>query len=298
MVDRRELETALHEMTGGVRFQVPLQPQTHLRLGGPAECFVEPFAESDFALVVKVCRDLGVPMRVLGGGSNIVVADAGVSGVVVSLASLSRIVRDENRLTAGAGTSLPTLLRGARELGLAGLEQLTGIPAVVGGAVAMNAGTRMGDTFEHLISLTVVDGSGEICVLGSDAFQPSYRDGGLGDRTVLHATFELQPDSPKAIFDRFESYLKGRNASQPVTERSVGCVFTNPEGDVAGRLIEASGCKLMRRGGISVSGKHANYFVNDGSGTSADFVALMEDVRARVRDEHDVDLVAEVKFWD
>src|SRR5690606_37124396 len=141
------LAIALRDLRGSVRWNVPMRPMTHVRIGGPAQCLVAPFSEEDVALVVRVCRDLDVPMHVLGGGSNVLVADRGVRGVVVHLGALNRVVRDGTRLTAGAGVTVPSLLRGAREAGLAGLEVLTGVPAEVGGAVAMNAGTREGETF-------------------------------------------------------------------------------------------------------------------------------------------------------
>ena len=292
-----DLRLALSEMRGAVRERVPLAPLTHLRIGGPADWLVEPYGERDVALLVTVCRDLDVPLYVLGGGSNVVVADQGVRGVVLQLSSLNRMVRDGNRVTAGAGVTLPSLLRATKEAGLAGLETLTGIPAVVGGAVAMNAGTRDGETFERLVSLTVVEPDGAVAVRAREQFAPAYRDGRLGGAIVVQATFELEPDDPNAIFARFSASLKARNASQPVTQRSVGCVFRNPPGDAAGRLIEAAGCKTMRVGGVEVSQKHANYFVNDDTGSAADFFALMHEVRARVRAEFGVELTPEVKVW-
>lgn len=284
-------------MRGAVRERVVLAPYMHLRIGGPADWFLEPYAEDDVALAVRACRERDVPLRVLGGGSNVVIADEGVRGAVLHLQSLNRVQRDGNRITAGAGVTMPSLLRAAKEAGLAGLEKLTGIPAMLGGAVAMNAGTRDGETFEHLVSLTLVDRDGNVVVLGRDGFRARYRDGGLGDAVVVQATFELTPDDPKAIFDRFSTSLKKRNATQPVSMRSVGCVFRNPEGDAAGRLIDASGCKTLRIGGIEVSPMHANYFINDGRGSAADFVALMGEVRARVRARFGVELEPEVKFW-
>jgi UDP-N-acetylmuramate dehydrogenase len=292
----QSIRLALAEMRGAVREQVPLGPLAHVRIGGPARWFVEPFSESDVGVVVRVCHELGMPLWVLGGGSNVLIADAGLPGVVMSLTGLNRVVRDGSRLSAGAGVTLPSLLRGARESGLAGLEILTGIPAHVGGAVAMNAGTRDGDTFEHLVSLTVVEPDGSVAILGRDDFAPSYRNGGLGERVVVHATFDLEPDDPKAIYARFEASLKRRNATQPVTERSVGCVFVNPDGESAGRLIEQAGCKLQQQGAIQVSAKHANYFVNLGGGTAADFLALMDAVRERVREHSGHELVPEVKL--
>lgn len=292
-----DLRSALSSMRGAVRDRVLLAPFMHLRIGGPADWFLEPFAEEDVALAVRACRERELPLRVLGGGSNVVIADEGVRGAMLHLASLNRIQRDGDRITAGAGVTMPSLLRSAKEAGLAGLEKLTGIPAMVGGAVAMNAGTRDGETFEHLVSLTLVDRDGDIVVLGRDGFRAKYRDGGLGDAIVVQATWELTPDDPKAIFERFSASLKKRNATQPVSMRSVGCVFRNPEGDAAGRLIEAAGCKTLRIGGIEVSPMHANYFVNDGRGTAADFVALMREVKARVFARSGVELEPEVKFW-
>jgi UDP-N-acetylmuramate dehydrogenase len=292
-----DLRAALRAMRGAVRENVPLGPLMHLRIGGTADWFLEPYAEEDAALAVRTCRELGVPLRVLGGGSNVVISDEGVRGAVLHLEKLNRIVRDGDRITAGAGCTLPSLLRAAKEAGLAGLERLTGIPAQVGGAVAMNAGTRDGETFEMLVSLTVVEPDGTIAVRGPDRFQSKYRDGGLGDAIVLQATFALTPDDPGAIFERFSASLKKRNATQPVSQRSVGCVFRNPSGDAAGRLIESAGCKALRIGAVEVSGMHANYFINTGGGSAVDFVALMQEVRRRVRDKFGVDLEPEVKFW-
>jgi len=280
-----------------VRRDVALAPMMHLRIGGPARWFVEPFDEDGVAATVRACRERGLPLRVLGGGSNVVVADRGVDGVVMHLANLNRMQREGARVTVGAGVTMASLLRSTREAGLAGLEKLTGIPAEVGGAVAMNAGTRDGETFEHLVSLTVVGPDGSLGVLAKQDFRPTYRNGRLGGATVVQATFELSEDRPDAIFARFSASLQKRNQSQPVTQRSVGCVFQNPEGDAAGRLIQEAGCKELRRNGVQVSDKHANYFVNDDTGTAADFVALMDEVRSRVRGEFGVDLRPEVKFW-
>lgn len=292
-----DLRLALQGMRGAVRENVPLAPMMHLRIGGPAEWFVEPYAEEDAAMAVRVCRELGMPLRVLGGGSNVLVADEGVRGVVLHLGNLNRTTRDGNRVAAGAGVTLPSLLRATKDIGLAGLERLTGIPAHVGGAVAMNAGTRDGETFDLLVSLTVVEPDGTIAVRRPEQFRHQYRDGGLGEAIALQATFALEPDDPKAIFERFTASLKKRNATQPVSQRSVGCVFRNPAGDAAGRLIEAAGCKTLQVGGIEVSGMHANYFVSNGSGTAAEFLALMQEVRRRVRDKFGVELEPEVKFW-
>lgn len=295
--DLAALRSALAGAQAFARESVVLAPLTHVRIGGPAAMFVEPVTEEATGAVVRICRELGVPLLTLGGGSNLLVSDSGVPGVVLSLERFNRLVRNDCEITAGAGVSLASLMRATRDVGLAGLEVLCGIPATVGGAVAMNAGTAQGETFDRLKSVTVVDPDGEVRVLARDEMQPRYRDGGLGVSIVVSATFELEEDDPKTIFARFEESLRRRNATQPVAMRSVGCVFKNPEGCAAGKLIEEAGCKLMRRGAISVSGLHANYFVNDGGGTSADFLQLMEDVRLRVLAHSGVELASEVRVW-
>lgn len=292
-----DLSVALRRMRGAVRSNVELAPLTHVRIGGPADWFLEPFAEEDAALAVRTCRAHDVPLHVLGGGSNLLVADAGVRGAVLHLGSMNRMVREGARVTAGAGVSLASLLRATKEIGLAGLETLCGIPANVGGAVAMNAGTRESETFDHLDSVTVLDAEGNLQVLGRGDLQPRYRDGGLGERVVLQATWELHEDDPGAIFARFSESLRRRNATQPVSQRSVGCVFRNPPGDAAGRLVEVAGCKTMRVGAVEVSGVHANYFVNRGGGTCADFLALMDQVRRRVQERFGIGLEPEVRIW-
>jgi UDP-N-acetylmuramate dehydrogenase len=221
-----------------------------------------------------------------------------VRGTVVLLhAALNELGFDGSRIRAEAGVASPKVSRFAAMHDRADAEFLSGIPGTIGGAVAMNAGTREGSTFDHLVSLTVVDGQGRLANWGKDQFHAVYRDGNLGRAIALQATFELRPDDPQAIFTRFSQSLKKRNATQPVSQRSVGCVFRNPPGDAAGRLIEAAGCKLLKVGGIEVSALHANYFVNSGTGTCQDFLNLMQEVQKRVQDHSGLRLEPEVKIW-
>lgn len=291
-----DFRIALGDARVVLRENVVLAPMTHIRIGGPAALLAEPYNEEAAAAVMRTCHELSVPLFVLGGGSNLVVDDRGWPGVVMVLSSLNGLVRDGTTLAAGAGVSLPSLLRASREIGLAGLEVLCGIPAVVGGAVAMNAGTRDGESFDRLASVTLVDAQGEIVERPVAELSPSYRDGGLGGAIVLQAAFDLYEDDPKRIFARFEDSLRKRNATQPVSEKSVGCVFKNPETGPAGRLIEEAGCKLLRRGAVRVSAKHANYFVNEGGGTCEDFLELMAAVQERVEERSGVKLMPEVKL--
>lgn len=283
---------------GVIREGVPLASRSHIRIGGPARVFVEPWAEEDAAFILAKCKEHDLPWRVIGGGSNLLIHDEGVDAVVISIDKWQRVVKDGNVLVASAGATLPSLLRLAKDANLSGLAGLIGIPAQVGGAVAMNAGTAVSETFDHIVSLRVVDESGELITLEKDQLAPSYRNGNLGDVVVTTATFELSAGRPAAeIQEEMKRYLKTRNASQPVTERSVGCIFKNPDGDAAGRLIQEAGLKGEAVGPIEVSTKHANYFVNKGGGTSAQVLELIERVRQRVRAEFDVELELEVKLW-
>ena len=282
---------------GVIREGVSLGKHSHLKIGGNASVFIEPWAEEDAAHVVRVCREHGLPLRVLGGGSNLLISDEGVDEVVVYFGQWKRVVRDENRLIASAGASLPSLLRMAKEAKLTGLEHLIGIPAQVGGAVAMNAGTKYGECFDTLESLRVIDAEGVLKTLQRAECSPRYRDGGLGESLVTTATFALEPGNAIEIQERMESMLKERNRTQPVSERSCGCIFKNPEGTSAGRLIDAAGLKGMGVGDIEVSTKHANYFVNKGEGTAQQVLELVERVRERVREDAGVELELEVKLW-
>jgi UDP-N-acetylmuramate dehydrogenase len=284
--------------SGPIREGVELRLFTYIRIGGPAEIFLEPRHEADVALAVRTCRQRGMTLRVLGAGSNTLVPDEGVAGAVMSLRLLGDTSIDGRRVTADAGTSLPSLLRTTRHAGLAGLETLVGIPASVGGAVAMNAGTRQGETFDHLVSVRLVDATGAVRDVAGSALAPRYRDGGLDDRIVVAGVFELRPDDPESIRARTEEALRKRSATQPVAERSLGCVFRNPAGDAAGRLVDAAGLKGERVGGCVVSDKHANYFVNQGHATARDVRGLMERVRARVRAQTGVELEPEIRIWE
>ena len=292
-----ELRYALTGFPGVFRTEVAMAPMTHVRIGGAAEFLLEPHSEEGVAQVVRLAARFEQPLHILGNGSNVLIPTEGLRGMVLSLGQLNRVMRDDDRITAGAGVTLPSLIRGTKDLGLAGLELLIGVPAVVGGAVAMNAGTHDTEVFEHLVSIVAVNSEGELEIIGKDGMSPSYRNGGLGDRIVVGATFELRQDEPQEIFQRMEVSLKRRNATQPVTEMCVGCVFKNPPGDAAGRLIEAAGCKTLRRGEVVVSGKHANYFINEGGATSQDFLDLVRDVQDRVREEFAVELKPEVRIW-
>lgn len=282
---------------GTLRGGVSLKACSYLRIGGSAALFLEPWAEEDAAVAVRVCLEHDLPIRVLGAGSNLLIPDDAVEAAVFHLPHWNRVVRDGDQLIVQAGKSLPSLIRMAKECRLAGLESLCGIPAQIGGAVAMNAGTSEGEIFDFVVSVRFIDQHGELRELGRSEIEPSYRDGGLGDVLITSVTFALEPGAEDKIFERMRALLKRRTQTQPVSECSVGCIFKNPEGDSAGRLIQAAGLKGERVGAIEVSTKHANFFVNTGEGTYAQVRELIERVRSSVQSHCGHTLALEVRDW-
>jgi UDP-N-acetylmuramate dehydrogenase len=276
----------------------PLAPLTTFRIGGPAELYLEPRNVEELAEVVALLRRSGIPYRVLGGGSNLLVADKGVRGAVVSLSRLSTVKRGEGLLEVDAGARLLEVVRIAATAGLSGFENLAGIPGRVGGAVFGNAGSRYGAIGDLVVSLDLMDASGELrhVVPGPSFFR--YRGSNVGDRIVVRALLAGGESDPRLLRARVRELVHERKKSQPGWVGNAGCVFKNPKGDAAGRLIDAAGCKGLRSGSVFVSNRHANFFENGGQGTASDVLRLVDLVRDRVRRSHGVDLEMEVRRWD
>ncbi|MHC4940742.1 MAG: UDP-N-acetylmuramate dehydrogenase [Planctomycetota bacterium] len=275
-----------------------LAPLTTWRIGGPAELFVEPRTREELAEVVTALHKSGQPWRMLGGGSNLLVSDRGVPDAVLSLGKLYDIGIEGHELTAEAGAPLHRVVLCAAAAGLTGAEPLAGIPGNIGGAVFGNAGGRHGDIGSLVCELELMrpDGTREIVSPDRDFFR--YRRSAVGDRIVIAATLRLMPSEAGRVRDRTQEIICERRAAQPGWVGNAGCVFKNPDGDSAGRLIEASGCKEERAGGIIVSPIHANFFENpERVGTSDDVLRLVDRVRARVEERFGVELAWEVRRW-
>lgn len=275
---------------------------TYMRLGGPAAYFGTPETLEDLDRMVAWARDSGIPVRVAGGGSNVLVADAGVRALVLSLRRCcGAVVFDDEvcEVEAGAGVMLPGLARQAAERGLAGLEFAIGIPGSVGGALQTNAGIGDGRCIGDLVRSVEVLRAGRRITLVRDEISMEYRTTSLrgsGD-VVLGARLTLRRGERTAIEAEMRRLLEARQASQPTSEPNAGSVFRNPPGDHAGRLIEAAGCKGLRVGGAQVSTLHANFIVQDGSATTKDVTDLMAEVRRRVVSQSSVTLVPEIEWW-
>jgi UDP-N-acetylmuramate dehydrogenase len=278
----------------------PLSGHTYMRLGGPAAYFGEPASIEQLAQIAGWARSVGLPIRVIGGGSNILIADEGIEAVVLSLRhACGDTMFEGTSATAGGGVMLPALARAAAAHDLGGLEFAIGIPGTVGGALQSNAG--IGDRREIgplVESVQVLRGS-DVVTLSRDELRFDYRTSSLrgsGD-IVLEAKLTLEPRPRAECEAEMTRLLQARQASQPTAERNAGSIFRNPDGDAAGRLIEAAGCKGLSVGGAQVSDLHANFIVHDGSATAADIAALMLEVQRRVLDSTGVRLTPEVEWW-
>ncbi len=278
---------------------VPLHLHTSFRIGGPADLMVVAHTADDLAHAVNAAERIGVPWWILGGGSNILVSDAGVRGLTI-LNRCQRIeVQAGYRIRAESGVLLAGLARKAVQAGLAGLEWAVSVPGTVGGAVVGNAGAHGGCIADRLLSADILHPSGERITYPSSELGLTYRSSRLktGDLpgVVLSATFQLEPEATETLRTRADTYLAYRRRTQP-TEASIGSIFRNPPGDYAGRLIEAAGLKGAREGQAQVSLVHANFIVNLGDATADDVLRLIRRVQRVVRGQFGIQLQPEVLF--
>ncbi len=281
-----------------VRADEPLAGRTTLRVGGPADVYVEPADEADLAAGLAFCRERGLRWLLLGRGSNLLVRDGGFRGVVICLAqaSFARVAVNGTTLAAGAGARLKTVAVEARRHGLGGLEFLEGIPGSVGGALRMNAGAMNAWTFEVLERVRFMAPDGAVHERPAAALPARYRGCPLfTDHVALEAVFRGRPADEAAIRQTMETFNRKRWESQP-PQPSAGCMFKNPAAMPAGRLIDQLGLKGARVGGAMVSDVHANFIVNEGGATAGDVLALITRIRERVRSERGIELETEVEI--
>jgi UDP-N-acetylenolpyruvoylglucosamine reductase len=281
-----------------VRRQEPMAKHTTLRVGGPADLYLEPGSETDLAATLKLCGERHVKLVLVGRGSNLLVLDSGFRGVVICLAqpAFSRIEVAGENLHCGAGARLKTVAVTARQHGLTGLEFLEGIPGSVGGALRMNAGAMAAATFEVVESVRLMSFAGEVRELKPDQMSVHYRScDTLKNHVALGAVFRGKPDSVEAIAERMSAYSKKRWSSQPAAP-SAGCAFKNPAEGSAGRLIDDLGLKGTRVGGAVVSQEHGNFIINDGGATARDVLDLIALLQAKVKAARGIDLRTEIEI--
>jgi UDP-N-acetylmuramate dehydrogenase len=279
----------------------PLARFTTMRVGGPADLFAEVHNLFELRAIVRFARQRELSLFVLGRGSNLVIADRGIPGLVVlNRAQGHRIEGD--RLVADSGLPMARAATVTREAGLSGLEFGLAIPGTVGGAVWANAGAHESDVASVLASASVLRADGAEAVMDVSALGLGYRESLLkhvsegAPEVVTSATFTLRGADPELIGQRLDTIRRWRQANQPLGLPSAGSVFRNPESDSAGRIVDQLGLKGRRVGGASVSSRHANFIVNDQAGTAADVRRLAEEIRSTVARERGVELVFEVAF--
>lgn len=283
--------------------RVPLAPYTSLRVGGLADWFVLAKSGQDLADGLRWARDHNLLVRVIGGGSNLLVADAGVEGMVIKAAATRGEVEElhgQPVLVADAGANLANLARRLAKQGFGGLEWAANVPGTVGGAAVNNAGAFGGETARCIVDVTLVDAGGARFVLDADELGYAYRTSVLkrrehGDLAIESVTLRLTPSTPQQADGLVKLNNAQRMRSQPRI-LSAGSVFANPEGDFAGRLIEAAGLKQTRVGGAEISEQHANFIVNPGNATAQDVYALMRLVQDAVYERTRVWLRPEIEL--
>lgn len=313
---QRDLTEALaSRLDGAVKVQEPLAAHTSFRIGGPCDYWVEPRSLEDLRFAVQAARQAACPVFFIGAGSNLLVRDEGFRGMVVSLRhpAFRQITVTGTSLQTGAGASLYQVVQAAQQAGLGGCEFFTGIPATLGGAVAMNAGTSREWLSHILTSVTCLAPDGQIVTYQRDELDFAYRTSPFREEIIVEATLQLQPASREEIAGRVRKYLDYKNATQETTTPCAGCIFRNPppslrmsngdppggpngaNGHSAGRLIELVGLKGARVGDAQVSLKHANFIINVNRATYRDVADLIDLIRNRVRVEYGVWLELEVK---
>jgi UDP-N-acetylmuramate dehydrogenase len=290
------LESAVAGVLGAVRFNAPLKEYTSFHIGGPADVLVEPVDVEDVARLTKQTHEQALPLFVLGG-TNVLVRDKGIRGVVVSLAKL-RAIKEEpgSVLYAEGGVGMPTLIGHAIRRSLAGLEWAAGIPGTVGGCVVMNAGTRLGEMKDSVKAVRIVSSKGALIHCPAESIDFRYRRATLPPGVVVGVWLQLRAGVRSDIGQIVKDYLHYRRNTQPLTLPSAGCVFKNPLNDSAGRLVEAAGLKGTSVGDAQVSTKHANFIVNQGHARAADVLSLIKKVRARIARKMGIKLELELKI--
>jgi UDP-N-acetylenolpyruvoylglucosamine reductase len=276
----------------------PLAKHTTLRIGGPADVYVEPASEADLVAAVKFCHERSLPFFVIGRGSNLLVRDGGFRGVAICLAqpNFSRIEVAGERLHCGAGAKLKNIAIEAKRNGLGGVEFLEGIPGSVGGALRMNAGAMGGATFNVIESVRFMDHTGKIQELSRAGMPVEYRCCPLlKDHIALGAVFRCLPAPREEIEKRMKEFSERRWASQPAAP-SAGCTFKNPATISVGKLIDELGLKGTRVGGAVVSAEHGNFIVNDGNATARDVLELIAILQQRAKTERGIELQTEVEI--
>ncbi len=293
-----DLTEILDEPEGDVRLYEAMGRHTTMKVGGPAQFWVEPTTEEGLARIVKHCADTSLPLRIVGRGSNLLVRDGGIPGVVMCpvQGEFSDIHPEVETIRAGAGVKFKALAAAAQSAGLGGFEWMEGIPGNVGGSLRMNAGAMGTETFDQVVSVRMVDNDGNIFEKPVEEIRHYYRNvPELAHNVAVSAVFRGTPAQDSEINEKMEASKEKRKSSQPIAA-SAGCIFKNPEGIGAGQLVDELGLKDSGVGKARVSEVHGNFIVNDGKATARDVLDLISDIKAKVKAERGIELETEVQI--
>lgn len=282
-----------------VKLDEPMAPKTTFGVGGAADIFVEPSSESELAGVVRICAENKIKYYILGRGSNLLVKDGGIRGVVIHLIGswFERVIAKGAEIECGAGARLKTVAGEALKNGISGFEFLEGIPGTVGGALRMNAGAMGSEIFQVVKKIRIMENSGEVSEISPQDAGFKYREcERLKTAIALGAVFAGKPGKKEEIARKMEEFAARRHSSQPQQWRSAGCVFKNPPGFSAGKIIDELGLKGKRIGGAMVSTQHCNFIVNAGGAKASDILELIKYIKDRVREKRGIELETEVEI--
>lgn len=285
-------------INGRIILNEPMAHHTTWRVGGMADVMVIPQNEEDIRAVVKYSREKDIPLYTMGNGSNLLVLDKGIRGIVLKINKvIDKIEVKNDIIIAGSGAMLPKVARLAISGGLKGLEFATGIPATVGGAVTMNAGAHGQSIGEVIREVKVINNQGEPETIPSEDLAFQYRSSGIRKKEYLitEVVFKMQPGDCQELAEKAATYLERRRAAQPLNMPNAGSVFKNPSGSSAGKLIDEAGYKGMTVGKAMVSDKHANFIVNLGGAKARDIIQLIDNLRQGIKSKFNIDLELEIQ---
>lgn len=294
----RRLEAIL-TVESEVHLNYPLASKTTLKVGGPADCFVIPSEEADLSKVIKYCVQNSIPWFVLGRGSNLLIKDGGIPGVVIHLShsNFSKLSQlNETRVRFGAGVKLKRAANFARDAGLTGLEWMEGIPGSMGGAIRMNAGAMGGETFDKLVSVRCMTPEGDVEDYEAQSIEHFYRNCPMfRDHILIHAEFECELGERSSIQELMKESNQKRWTSQPAAP-SAGCTFKNPSNIPAGKLIDELGLKGSQVGQATVSDVHGNFMVNKGEASAKEFLTLIQSIQNKAKEDRGIQLQTEIQI--
>jgi len=282
-----------------VKTKIPLSHYTTFKIGGEADFFIEPTDVRELRKILKIAKRNNLRIYILGAGSNLLVSDEGVRAVVIRLSSdyFKKIKFLGNYVWVGAGLKVSRLLKSCLENGLGGIEFLTGIPATLGGAIFMNAGTKEGCIGDFVEEVKVMDYNGKIKKLKRNSLDFGYRYSNLKNFIILEALLRLIKKDKKEIRNKMDYFMNYRRLTQELSYPSCGCIFKNPNGFFAGKLIEDCNLKGKSIGDAQVSQKHANFIINRNSASAKDVLKLIDYIKGKVKKKFNIDLELEIEIW-